>query len=280
MNDSGSSPLLAFCHIEKAAGTSLIHVLRRIFLLRYADVRPMHGRGSSFTARDLKTMKAINPFLRAFGGHSVVPSEALLDGASDLAFITQLRDPVARAVSQYRDWIKRGVEIAGPEAFLERQAARNFQVKKLAGSEDLEMAKRKLRSHFVLAGTVEQFDEFLVLLARELSISLRKVTYARRNVNAGAKRLQMPDSFIERLKELNQLDQELYDWVSTELFQEYVTRYGDGFSSDLEQFRLLQSRKPESQAWPLADFIYRKAWIDAASGSVRVVNGLPYRGSY
>lgn len=277
----GRKRILAFCHIEKAAGTSLTHILRRVFFLRYADVRPMHSRDSYYlTSRDLKTLRAINPFLQAIGGHSVVPHGSLVTRAAELAFITQLRDPLARAVSHFRYWVTQEIDTSGPESFLQHPLSSNFQVKKLAGCEDLELAKQNLRKYFLLAGTVERFDDFLVLLAGHLDIPPECFTYSRRNVNPAPDRLHVSDDFVERLRSRNELDQQLYDWVSRELVPEHIARYRGDFAADLARFKKVQAGVQEGCVKPLLDFAYRRAWLNPLSGLIRVTNGLPYRGSY
>jgi hypothetical protein len=140
-----SGNLLAFCHIEKAAGTSLTHILRRIFFLRYADVRPMKSRsGRFFTSQDLDVAKRMNPFLRGIGGHSVVPHGDLVSHSHELRFITQLRDPVARAASHFRYRVNRMKIDENWSTFLRHPVSQNFQVKKIAGCEDLDLAKEYL----------------------------------------------------------------------------------------------------------------------------------------
>ncbi|HZD52499.1 MAG TPA: sulfotransferase family 2 domain-containing protein [Woeseiaceae bacterium] len=276
-----SKRLLAFCHIEKAAGTSLVHILRHLFFLQYADVRPMHSKENYyFTRRDLETVRAINPFLRAIGGHSLVPHGDLQSAVSELAFITQIRDPVRRAVSQYRYWVNQRIDVSGPDSFLQHPLSRNFQVKKLAGCEDLDRAKQLLRRHFLLAGTVERFNEFLVLLAGKLRLPLELFTYRRRNVNPVPNTLPVSDEFVEGLRRRNQLDQELYDWVSGELFDGYVAQHPGDFGADLSRFNELQGESREPRIKPIIDFAYRSAWLTPVSGWIRVSNGLPYRGSY
>src|SRR5918993_986357 len=103
MKDSRSYArrFIAFVHIEKAAGTTFIHILRRHFFLRYLDVRPYSPDSNSvFTARDLELSLKVNPWLRAFGGHAVRPIGDLYDVFPAIRFITILRDPVRRYISQ------------------------------------------------------------------------------------------------------------------------------------------------------------------------------------
>jgi hypothetical protein len=273
--------LLAFCHIEKAAGTSLTHILRRIYFLRYAAVRPLHSRDSYyFTARDLQTTKRINPFLCAIGGHSVVPHGDLLNSPESLSFITQVREPVARAASQYRFWVSRMKLNMSWEAFLKHPVSQNFQVKKIAGCEDLDLAKENISKHFMLAGTVDQFDEFLVLLAEKLRMPLDLFTYSKQNVDTGSRHVQMPDSFFDQLRERNRLDQKLYEWIETKLLVDYVAEYSGNFSSDLEGFRTRQQVVASPRIGPVMDSVYRNVYLKPVSGLIRLSNGLPYHGSY
>ena len=273
--------ILAFCHIEKAAGTSLIHILRRIFSLRYASVRPMHSRDNYyFTSRDLKTVKRLNPFLRGIGGHSVVPRGDLVECARTLAFITQVRDPVARTASQYRFRVNRMKREANWQSYLKHPDSKNFQVHKLAGCADFDLAKENILKHFMLAGCVEEFDSFLVLLAQKLQLPLRLFTYSKKNVGAKQHRLNVPSCFYEQLQEQNQLDQQLYNWIRTEMLSAYISVYSGDFMSDLETFRNLQKTHSQRRITPCVDFIYRNAYMKPVSGLIRVSNGLPYLGSY
>jgi hypothetical protein len=273
--------LLAFCHIEKAAGTSLIHILRRIYFLRYAAVRPLHSRDSYyFTARDLQTIKKVNPFLRAIGGHSVVPHGDLLSAPESLSFITQVREPVSRAASQYKFWVTRMKLRMTWEAFLKHPSSQNFQVKKIAGCEDLDLAKENISKHFLLVGAANQFDEFLVLLAKKLGMPLALFTYRKQNVDTGSRHVEMPDGFFDALRERNRLDEKLYEWIVTTLLASYVAEYSGNFSDDLKEFRARQQAAPNPRIKTVMDSIYRNAYLKPLSALIRVSNGLPYHGSY
>lgn len=281
-NDSSSTDcLIAFCHIEKAAGTSLTHILRRVFFLQYAAVRPLNSHtGPYFTFQDLRIYKKFNPFIRAIGGHSVVPHTDLVQRLEQIKFITQVRDPVDRATSQYRFWVNRLKSSFDPDSFLSHHASRDFQVRKIAGSEDLELAKSKIRRHFMLAGSVKYFDEFLVLLAGKLGLPLRHFTYRRRNIGSGTAATQLPMDFAQKLRERNQLDQALLDWIDSELFAEYVAEYRGDFAADLNAFRSLQATVATPVFTPAIDSIYRNAYIKPATGLIRMARRLPYSGSY
>jgi hypothetical protein len=228
----------------------------------------------------LNTIKRINPWLKGIGGHSVVPYGDLLSTTERLEFISQLRDPVSRAVSQYRFWQARGIDSSGPDAFLAHPVSRNFQVKKLAGKEDLDLAKKNIHNHFLLIGTVEQFDAFLVLLADRLGLAIGQFTYVRRNVAENRSLEELPESFVEKLRERNELDQQLYDWASTELFDRYVDDYHGDFKAALEEFKHLQKAASISRPKVLLDAAYRNLYLKPVTGLIRVANGLPFSGSY
>ena len=273
--------LLGFCHIEKAAGTSLIHVFRRLFFLRYAAVRPLHAEsGHEFTSRDLRTVLRCNPLLRAFGGHAVVPHGDLDDFDRNVRYVTQLREPVARVLSQYRFWRSRMGKSMSVDEFLEDPTTRDYQVRKIAGSDDLELAKRTILDKFLLVGTVDQFDEFLVLLAGLLQRPVDDFTYVRKNVATEAGALRDAPEIETRIARQNRLDAELYRWVRDELLETYVERHDGDFESELRRFRARQDRHSPHRLRLLVDYLYRNAYWKPLTGLIRVRNGLPYFGSY
>jgi len=233
-----------------------------------------------FVSQDLKIAKRINPFLLGVGGHSVVPHGDLMNSAENLAFITQVRDPVARTISQYRFRINRLKRKNDHRAFLQHPVARNFQVRKIAGCEDLDLAKENLTKNFLLAGSVNQFDAFLVLLAQKLRLPLDLFTYSKQNIGANRQHVDIPPNFRDRLREQNQLDLKLVEWIDDELFPSYIAAYPGNFETDLKRFTDLQHSHTNASAASALDFIYRNAYMKPVSGVIRLSNGLPYLGSY
>jgi hypothetical protein len=281
LRTSEKNYLLAFCHIEKAAGTSLIHILRRIFFLRNAAVRPMRmSADHNFSRLDLRTMFRLNPFLCCIMGHSVIPNGDLANADSPIRFITQVREPVARTLSQYRFWIEKMQKRVSLEKFLSHPTASNFQVKKIAGEENLELAKEILERDFFLAGTVDRFDEFLVLLAGKLNMPLSHFTYSHKNVSPRNKSNCIPDSTITRIQEQNQLDKALHEWIGTQILQRDIAEYGESFCEDKGNFISLQRSPSRNQTKKAIDSVYRNCYLKPMSGAIRLANGLPYFGSY
>ena len=272
--------ILAFCHIEKAAGTSLIGCLREAFPLRFAAMRPLTGpQRMHATLQDLQITSRINPFLACVSGHSVMPWGELGE-SGQLTYITLLREPVARVVSQYSFWVQRLGNMVPPEHFLDHPTAGNFQVKKIAGRPDLDEAKRILKDRFLLVGTVENFDEFLVLLGARLGLPATRFVYREKNTAAERGALPLPDDFRERLAEINQLDAALYAWVQQELIPSYRADYPGDLAEDLAAFRRRLSAGPRMTWRRPVDLIYRNAWMKPLTGIIRMANGFSYNGSY
>jgi len=222
----------------------------------------------------------MNPFLTCISGHSVVPHSELLRLGSRIQFITQVREPVARAVSQYKFWVGRMKIDVEPEAFLDHHTAANFQVKKIAGCEDLELAKKAIAEKYLLAGTVEQFDEFLVLLAGRLQMPAELFDYRKKNEARPNASFEVPAGFREELSRRNALDAELYHWIKTELYDRYVSLYGDEFQNNLYNFKMLHGQTTTQGLASGIDFVYRNAYWKPLSGMIRTFRGLPYSGSY
>ena len=161
---------IAFVHIEKTAGTTFIHLLRTNFLFQYIDVRPIVSENNiGFAKEDLRLYKKLNPFLRSIGGHSVIPGMGLEEEWQDVQYVTLLRDPVKRVISHYLrcvDHFNYKVSVAD---FIRREDMVNFQTKKISRVGEVNDAMNLINNQFLLAGTVERFDDFLFLLQKKIS---------------------------------------------------------------------------------------------------------------
>jgi hypothetical protein len=230
-------------------------------------------------ARDLELVRRLNPWIRCVAGHAVVP-HAGLQNAPDLQFITLLRDPVKRAASQYRFWVQRMGSSMSPEEYLAHPASANLQVRKIAGREDADLARRIIERHFMLVGTVEQFDEFIVLLADHVGLPTERFAYSRKNVAAARGPLALPSGFEDALAKRNGADIELYDWVARVAVPRYRARASADLDNRIEGFRRACESAGDGGFLEWADLAYRNAYIKPATGLIRCAHGLNYAGTY
>ncbi len=281
-----ASSLLAFIHIEKAAGTTLLYLLRRNYLGRYLDVRPYARREPSgvFTAADLRIALRVNPFLRAIGGHAVTPCSDLASASPHpIRYVTLLRDPVTRYLSQYRYWNRVMDKGWTFERFLDHEPSFDLQTRKLSGGRDPQAALDVLRDQCALVGTVEGLDEFLLQLAAISALPFDPHYRAR---NTGEADRAEGDRLLQRfgpeIAARNEADQRLYEQVNAQLLPAQRAAYPGDLEAALLAFRARQAsaRAPSLDVRLLLDGALRKGWYEPLTGLVRRRGGLPARGSY
>jgi len=174
-----------------------------------------------------------------------------------VGYLTLLRDPVARSISDYyfvkkeppSHYLHEQANSLSLEAYLAYRASiarDNVQTRLLSGLWDtvpfkpenanmLERAKYNLRQHFVMVGLTEKFDESLLLLKRILG--LRNVYYKPKNVAPSRPRTDsLPEETLEAVRYYNQSDLALLRY-GQELFAEQRKSYGPSFETDLEHFK-------------------------------------------
>jgi len=134
----------------------------------------------------------------------------------DPYYITFLREPVARVISQYQDSILLGSNTKTFEECLRTDdTLSNLHVKTMAGDKNLDKAKRFLeRCDFV--GLTEKFDLSLRLLEQLSPVKLN-LSYKRRRVSAVN---SIKDSIVndprmmDMAREYNRLDLDLYAFAT------------------------------------------------------------------
>ena len=276
--------MIVFVHIEKAAGTTLNHILRCNFPLAHYDVRPFsHESNHIFTSKDFRIALKINPFLKSISGHAIFPFVSLSSVKPELKYITLLRDPVQRYISRYYYLKHKFYPKLTFEQFLNDESTFNFQTKKIAGTEDIETAKTIIIKKFFLVGITEEFDTFLLFLKKKLNSNFnpgyKKQNTANQSTHYKRIKQQLINNFHHEIIERNKLDIKLYHFVKCSLLPEFKKTYGKNFESDLAKLQ----KYCKTFQWPLIryiDYLYRKIYIDPVSGLIRVTHGLPYKGSY
>lgn len=263
--------LLAFVHIEKSAGTSLIHLLRHNYFPGYMDVRPLRHREKIFRAEDLLRYVRLVPWLSAVGGHSVVPWSDL-ESVVNVRYIALLRDPVKRYVSQYRYWSSHLGKALSMDEYLSREGPRNLQVKKFAGEENLAKAIDVIGEKFLCVGVVEHFDRYLLDLQDRESDSGFRAMHMEQNVNLrnDLSENKLVEQYGDRIYENNKLDIQLYRKVLKDI---------EGRQSGNDS-RAKQIPGMKSSPQLVIDYLFRKLYIEPVTGWIRESNGLEKRGSY
>ena len=277
--------ILAFVHIEKAAGTTLIHILRKNYFMRYMDVKPLtYPSKGVFCSKDLKKIIMINPGLMCISGHSIKPYSDLSQVIPKIRYITLLRNPVKRYISQYLYWVEKLGKKYSFKEFLQNCKTHNFQTKKIAGSYNLQTAKDILRKRFFLVGIVEKFDEFLILLKNKIkpfnfNIAYRVYNVRNRNfpyhIDMQSKMLEYRDDIIEA----NLLDIELYKYVKDELLQREIELLNLNYYYTLKGSIYLKN-KNNRLFLTYIDYIIRKLYYEPILGAIRILSGMNAKGSY
>ena len=268
----------AFVHIEKAAGTSLIHLLRENFFLKYIDVRPLSNPTNHiFSCEDLETYLRINPFLKCFGGHSVKPYSNLEEFFPNIHYFTILRDPVQRYVSQFQYLVKINRIPNNFKSFLNNSYYHNFQSKKLDKLGDPNAAYEILKDKMINVGLVEEMETFLIRLKMALSpLSFRPY---RKIINASKQNKEAIfkiETYKNDIFRNNEKDIWLYQKVKSELLPKLnkTSQIKDLYTSN----HFLNNRSSKIKCY--MDFLIRKAYYECISGVIRNKNGLSFYGSY
>lgn len=275
---SSKREILAFTHIKKAGGTTLSHILRANFLFRHCDVRVLKKQSKKvFQAADMSELIKINPFVKSIAGHSVLPFGDLDRSFKKTRFITMLRDPSKRFMSQYQYNVEKLGYRGSFEDFLNIRDIWNRQVKTIAGSENIRRAKEILKNKFLLVGVVEEFDEFLILLKMKLHPTKFHPGYRIQNIGKKDSPIRREmeqdfEHFHKQIEERNSLDIELYNFVLNELLPKERKRYGSRLKHDVEEFQ--QKAKNIKNPIPLyLDYAVRKLYYRPMFNSIRKRNG-------
>ncbi len=224
--------VLAYSHIPKAAGTTIIYLLRRNFGVRHFDALDRTpGRVKFYTARDLNRDLKLHPWARSVASHHLMPFVDYGKHDHRLRWYAFFREPRKRLLSQYQYQVETlGVSQDFPD-WIRSLPRRNYQVFWLTGGQDLEAAKQVARQKLVAFGLVEHLNESLLILREALGIPDFDVRYDR------PKNISRSGDFRERLAEQARqhsdlvehyigLETQLYDYLLGELWPRQVEQYG------------------------------------------------------
>lgn len=269
--------ILAFVHIHKAAGTTLTHILRINFFLTHVDVKALCKDSKGiFQSDDMKKIMIINPFVRCIAGHDIKPFSNLSDKFSRIRYITLLRDPIKRTISQYQYNVEYHGSNLTFDEYLSTPGSNNEQTRWIAGSDDIDLAKKTISKSFFLVGVVEQFDEFLILLKKKLEPIKFRPGYKLQNIAKKNSPIRDHinrnfDKYKEKIIKQNLLDIELYNYVKDEILPKEKKAYGSTFYHDVAQFKKLEKRYASNLRRYL-DYVYRKCYYVPILKLIKKVN--------
>ncbi len=257
-----------FAHIPKTGGQTLASMLRRQYPsdLTYEVNRPTVAEGIHLFQ---ELPEAERARYRAIQGH--VHLEFGDSIPNPTSYVTMLRHPVDRVISQYYyiarhpnhakyDAIKGGnVDLAEAVSTGLFPMTDNGQVRVLFGIEQrnvghgqctvamLEAAKRNLTERFVAAGVTERFDETIQLLAHYFG--WRKLYYTRRNVAPNrTTKDRLPKETARVLRDYNELDAQLYDFAVARL-DATIKEFGSAFGRKVRRFTRVNETRIGIRGW-------------------------------
>lgn len=232
-------------HIPKTAGTTL----RGIIGKQYA-AKQIIGMGSNvqegemrFRGLNKQKMKQISAVFGHFsyGLHTALPDDR------KYTYVTLLRDPVQRALSEWSyirsaasHYLTRVANQLGLVQFVCSGVTctlDNGMVRQLCGdngfsrpvphkdmripfghvnASHLETAKENIRHDFAIVGTAESFEESLELMCRMFGWQVED--YENRNVSTSGT-VELTEKTVDAVVARNELDYELYHWADDRLEQ-------------------------------------------------------------
>ena len=175
--------IIAYIHIEKAAGQTMQHILQKNFLYNHCHVKTLKkSEKGVFSSSSMRILLRINPFIKSISGHSIMPFSDLKQKYPNIKYITLMREPFERYISHYQYQVNRMRSSWNFDTFLKQNFTKNFQTKKIAGTENLEKAIKIVKENIFLVGTVDEFDNFLLVLQKKLLPENLNINYKSKNV--------------------------------------------------------------------------------------------------
>jgi hypothetical protein len=216
-----------FVHIPKTAGSSFRSELASLLSPNYnvhieGDRRPV-----SYSQKIIDATKRFNERLkrqpcRFASGHIPVSTLAKhVQGWQDLKLLTMLRDPVQRVISDYR--YQTTPEHPSHLEFLERfpsfgsyvetewTANRMFEFLRPSADATLQQCVDFIVARFAFVGVFEMYPLSIRLVTRLMGQERWPSQHLRKTVETEHNRIEPSPQLLDRIRQLNELDLELYN---------------------------------------------------------------------
>ena len=250
--------MYAFIHIPKTAGSTFRHTLRCTFSGRHCDVRaPMAKRGEHnwLTAADMRKVHRAYPRLESIAGHRVNCFNRLEDVLGEIQYLTFLRHPHSRFVSQFWNNNRHRAHECTPRDFIDfchDPHQRNVQTRWLCGGEDPVAAIQALDRNIGFVGLTETYDESLVMFKKWLGRDGLRSEYVKRNLGPVQSDLTIETDarLQEELARANAADEVVYRYATEVVYPRLQAAYGPGLADDVAAFRQ-RNRDTKEEAEPI-----------------------------
>ncbi|MHC5108928.1 MAG: sulfotransferase family 2 domain-containing protein [Planctomycetota bacterium] len=261
VNYQSDSHLFIFAHIPKTAGMTFKGLLDRQFAPHQVQKIVPDYQDS------VNRIKALSPQakgqVRCIRGHIPFGVHRYFDQKTP-QYISFVRDPVDRIFSEYYFFAKQpqllpligldpGTKLS-PRDFLDHQISMglmDFQARILSGhgnmiesvhppyaemaDTDADVMIQGIIDSFALIGTVERFDESLLLMKHKFG--WRNMYYIRRNTaSKRPERSQLKQEMGDEIRKLNPLDCQLHARVKS-IVDAMIDERGEAFVREVEQYR-------------------------------------------
>ena len=229
MKDVKSDTFYLFLHIPKTAGTTLRHIIDDQY--GQENVLTYYNQNSNHLLDNLEALLMVKPHYKALIGHYYFGVHAKFRFPA--TYITFLRHPVARTISQYKEWLRNR-----PERLLNQDGSTqsliesikscpdhytDFQCNHIAprnNESDLsigEKALNNLTDYFSGVGLVEYFDESISLFSKKFGWVVKPYN----KLNVKNTKVEISAELIEIILSINQNDLFLYESVKEQFLKEF-----------------------------------------------------------
>lgn len=239
--------MICLTHIPKTGGTTFRHILINNYSFRHVDI-PVDPRHVLVHPNLFPLNSVFVGQIRSLSGHRLRFSDEIRSKFPDFKFTVFLRDPILRIISLFfhiqhyenpaivfRDWVS--------ENYTDPILS-NFQTRFVAGNQNLSVAKTILKSGYFFVGTTDSFDKSLLMLKRllggRLDIRYEKKRSSGRNASEILENPENSES-LDKLRNHNELDLQLFEFVETNLFTRYQDSCGYISENELNEFRGLNN---------------------------------------
>jgi hypothetical protein len=272
--------ILIFFHVPKTGGTSMDAILTRCFpgaqhfdgamadTKSALSIRPrekIEAKYHTLSDTERRAIRCLMGTIYPMGIHTMLDRPA--------KYFSVLRPPVERCIShflnnrklQHQPFYDR-IKNMTLDEYLDSGAgieSQDYQVRLLSGCPELdvsrhpaggrisappveqrhlELAKRNIEQHFIVAAPVEAFNSFLLTLRAMYGWKLWQILFVRHNVGNDGSAPLAPISAASRrrLEETNRYDMQLYDWVKAR-FADQTRAMEPELSRDLRRFEILNA---------------------------------------